>query len=55
MRSVIYTFASRDHLRSYERLWDVINGKRAGCAWDDNPWVWRVAFKTSTDSEGSTK
>jgi hypothetical protein len=25
--------------------WDSINGKKDGCAWADNPWVWRVAFK----------
>lgn len=25
--------------------WDSINGKKKGCAWADNPWVWRVAFK----------
>lgn len=26
-------------------LWDSINGKRKGCAWADNPWVWVVAFR----------
>lgn len=26
--------------------WDSINGKRKGCAWSDNPWVWVVEFKT---------
>lgn len=26
-------------------LWDSINGKRQGCAWSDNPWVWAVSFK----------
>lgn len=25
--------------------WDSINGKRPGCAWADNPWVWRVEFR----------
>jgi hypothetical protein len=30
---------------SFELLWDGINGKRAGCAWADNPWVWAVSFK----------
>lgn len=24
--------------------WDSINGKRAGCAWADNPWVWAISF-----------
>lgn len=26
-------------------LWDSINGKRFGCAWADNPWLWVVEFK----------
>ncbi len=25
-------------------LWDHINGRRAGYAWKDNPWVWAVEF-----------
>lgn len=25
--------------------WDAINGKRKGCTWSDNPWVWVVEFK----------
>jgi len=25
-------------------LWDKINGKRLGCSWADNPWVWVVEF-----------
>ncbi len=25
-------------------LWDEINGKRDGCSWADNPWVWVVEF-----------
>jgi len=25
--------------------WDRINGKRPGCAWSDNPWVWVVEFR----------
>lgn len=29
----------------FKYLWDSINGKRAGCSWDDNPWVWVVEFK----------
>lgn len=27
------------------QAWDTINGKRPGCAWADNPWVWRVEFR----------
>ena len=26
-------------------LWDSINGKRPGCAWGDDPWVWAVTFE----------
>jgi len=30
---------------AYRSLWDSINGKRPGCSWSDNPWVWVVSFK----------
>ncbi len=30
---------------AYRDLWDKINGKRLGCAWADNPWVWCVSFR----------
>ena len=30
---------------SYASLWDSINGKRPGCEWADNPWVWVLAFR----------
>ena len=30
--------------RHFEYLWEDINGKRPGCAWADNPWVWVIAF-----------
>lgn len=26
-------------------LWDQINGKRDGCSWASNPWVWVVSFR----------
>ena len=29
----------------YHALWDSINGRRPGCSWDDNPWVWALTFK----------
>lgn len=36
-------FASaRDRFRV---LWNRIYGRRPGCSWDDNPWVWVVGFK----------
>lgn len=30
---------------AFRRLWDSINGKRPGCSWADNPWVWVVSFR----------
>src|SRR5574343_491511 len=33
-----------DPRRSYESLWDRINGKR-GYPWVSNPWVWAVEFR----------
>jgi len=29
----------------FMQLWNAINGKRAGAAWADNPWVWVVSFR----------
>lgn len=29
----------------FRRSWDSINGKRPGCAWKDNPWVWVIEFR----------
>lgn len=29
----------------FSDLWDSINGKRPGCAWADNPWVWAISFR----------
>ena len=31
--------------QSFMTLWDSINGKREGCAWNSAPWVWAVEFK----------
>lgn len=28
----------------FSELWDSINGKRSGCSWGDNPWVWAISF-----------
>jgi len=30
---------------TFEVVWDSINAKRKGCAWDDNPWVWVIEFE----------
>lgn len=40
--------SSDEALYEYRRLWDEINGKRPGCAWADNPWVWVVSFERVT-------
>lgn len=29
----------------FNNLWDSINGKKEGCSWSDNPWVWVVEFE----------
>lgn len=29
----------------FQDLWDSINGKRPGCSWEDNPFLWVVSFK----------
>ncbi len=29
----------------FRDLWDSINGKRPGCAWEDNPTVWVIGFE----------
>ena len=38
------------YVESFGTLWDTINGKRPGCSWADNPWVWRVEFKVKAQS-----
>ncbi len=35
--------------RHYEYLWEDINGKRPGCAWSDNPWIWAISFRLVGD------
>lgn len=37
-----------DPRQAYRKLWDQINGRKPGCAWSDNPWVWVVSFKRVT-------
>ena len=29
----------------FMHLWEKLNGKRPGCSWSDNPFVWRVEFR----------
>lgn len=37
-----------DYRGGFRDLWQSINGKRPGCSWDDNPWVWAIEFKVVT-------
>jgi hypothetical protein len=29
----------------FRAAWDALNGKRPGCAWADDPWVWVLSFE----------
>ena len=31
--------------KKFKNLWDSINGRKPGKAWNDNPWVWVVEFR----------
>jgi len=37
---------------AYRDLWDSINGKTPGAAWDANPWVWAVSFRILPQPQG---
>lgn len=39
------TLCPMTHKQAFAWLWDAINGKRAGCAWRDNPWCFVISFK----------
>ena len=43
------TATHKDHFRN---LWQSLNGKRPGCSWKENPWVWVVEFER-TEKEPS--
>jgi hypothetical protein len=30
---------------AFRHIWDHINGKRPGCDWEANPWVWVIEFR----------
>lgn len=32
-------------VKAFADLWDSINGKKPGCSWADNPFVWCVSFE----------
>jgi hypothetical protein len=38
-----------EQVMAYAALWEHINGKRPGCGWDANPWVWCVSFRRVED------
>jgi hypothetical protein len=38
--------------RYFAGLWDQINGKRPGCSWADDPWVWVVSFCLTEGAPG---
>ena len=40
-----------DMRQCFRHLWDSINGKRPGCSWQDNPFVWVVTFQTCNSAE----
>lgn len=36
---------AEEYRREFARLWNDTNAHRDGCTWEDNPWVWVVAFE----------
>jgi hypothetical protein len=40
-----YLGSANRYRHAFEDGWDMINGKRPGCSWADNPWVWCVSFR----------
>ena len=32
-------------ITDFKEAWDALNGKRKGCSWNDNPWVFVLEFK----------
>lgn len=37
--------ATHYNRQAFAALWDKLNGQRAGCGWQDNPWVWAISFQ----------
>jgi hypothetical protein len=37
-------------VEAFRCIWNRINGKREGCAWSANPWVWCVSFRLTVPS-----
>lgn len=36
----------------YGILWDTLSGKKPGCSWQDNPFVWVVDFELASSNAG---
>lgn len=32
-------------LMNFLRTWDATDGRKSGCSWEDNPWVWVIEFR----------
>lgn len=43
--SAICPASSSFLVMEYAAVWNAINGKRAGCTWDDNPWVAAIEYR----------
>ena len=41
---------NRDPIIAYRHLWDYINGKKPGCDWVSNPFVWAISFRRIAES-----
>jgi hypothetical protein len=37
----------------FPHTWDAINGKRPGCSWKENPWVWCLTFRRALQESPS--
>lgn len=35
----------KSHRTGFVYLWQSINGKKPGCAWEGNPWVWCLSYR----------
>jgi hypothetical protein len=44
METIPVGTATWSNRQSFATLWDQLNGKREGCAWENNPWVWAIKF-----------
>lgn len=45
-----YESLTGTHRTGFAGLWEHINGARAGCSWDENPWVVALTFRPALDN-----